>query len=438
MHMPIGALRKASAYLLTAAVLLPGSLLSADLRANDSASQRQQLEDVQKQLRESQSRERDLAREAAQLTRKQQDLQRRLVQAARKLQAQEDLVSKSEEQLARLIQDEGEATKQLDARRAELSATLASLAKLSRQPPEAMVLAPGSALDMVRASQLIAALVPEIEQRAAALKQELERLSGLRRGIAQEQEKLGRAIAALDGERRDLEMLQAETAQAMAQTKEEREAERGRSVKLAEQAKDLRALLDRLLEQERREREAQARELARREAERRGGTAGTGSASGSGGGSGGGSAGRHPPQDYAALEGSGALPARGRVVGRYGESDENGAPLRGIRIETRSGGQVVAPADGKVMFAGPFKGYGQLLIIAHGGGYHSLLAGFGRIDRAVGQYVLAGEPVGLMATDTSEKSGTSGKPVLYLELRRRGDTVNPLPWLAAGDRKVSG
>ena len=84
------------------------------------------------------------------------------------------------------------------------------------------------------------------------------------------------------------------------------------------------------------------------------------------------------------------------------------------------------------MFAGPFKGYGQLLIIAHGGGYHSLLAGFGRIDRAVGQFVLAGEPVGLMATETSEK------PILYLELRRKGDPVNPLPWLAAGDRKVSG
>lgn len=425
--MQIGDLRKASAYLLTAAFLLPGSLLPGALRANDSASQRQQLEDVQKQLRESQERERGLAREAVQLNRKQQDLQRKLVQAARKLQSQEDLVSKSEEQLGRLIADEGEATQQLEARRGELAATLSSLAKLSRQPPEAMVLAPGSALDMVRASQLIAALVPEIEQRAAALKQELERLAGLRRGIAQEQEKLGRAIAALDGERRDLEKLQAETADAMEQTKEEREAERGRSVKLAEQAKDLRALLDRLLEQERREREAQAREMARREAEKRG-------SGGSPGSSPGGSGGRQPPQDYAALEGSGALPARGRVVGRYGESDENGLPLRGIRIETRSGGQVVAPADGKVMFAGPFKGYGQLLIIAHGGGYHSLLAGFGRIDRAVGQFVLAGEPVGLMATETSEKT----KPVLYLELRRKGDTVNPLPWLAAGDRKVSG
>jgi len=429
--MQTGGLRKRAAYgLAIAALALPGGLLPAVAGANDGGGQRpavgQQLEDVQKQLRESRERERDLAREAAQLNRKQQDLQRKLVQAARKLQGQEDLVSKSEEQLAKLIADEGEAAKQLEARRGELSATLSSLAKLSRQPPEAMVLAPGSALDMVRASQLIAALVPEIEQRAAALKQELQRLGNLRRGIAEQQEKLGRAIAALDAERRDLEMLQAETAQAMAQTKDERDAERGRSVKLAEQAKDLRALLDRLLEQERREREAQARDLAnrdqqaRREAEKRGSGGQAGSHS------------RQPPQDYAALEGSGALPARGRVVGRYGESDENGLPLRGIRIETRSGGQVVAPADGKVMFAGPFKGYGQLLIIAHGGGYHSLLAGFGRIDRAVGQFVLAGEPVGLMATETSEK------PILYLELRRKGDPVNPLPWLAAGDRKVSG
>src|SRR3546814_18899818 len=78
-------------------------------------------------------------------------------------------------------------------------------------------------------------------------------------------------------------------------------------------------------------------------------------------------------------------------------SDVCSSDLRGIRIETRSGAQVVAPADGKVMFAGPFRGYGQLLIIAHGGGYHSLLAGFGRIARSVGQWVLDGEPVGSMS-----------------------------------------
>jgi murein hydrolase activator len=78
-----------------------------------------------------------------------------------------------------------------------------------------------------------------------------------------------------------------------------------------------------------------------------------------------------------------------------------------------------------VVFAGPFRGYGQLLIIEHSEGYHSLMAGMGRIDTSVGARVLAGEPIGAMAED--------GTPSLYVELRRDGQPINPLPWLA--DRK---
>lgn len=404
-------MRKPLLLLASLALLAPASGFS---QANNAPQQ--QLQDVQKRLQESRERERELGQEAAKLAQKQRELQKKLVTAARKLQTQEDLVSQSEEKLAGLLQDEKAAGEALETRRGELAQTLASLAQLSRQPPEAMVLAPGSALDMVRASQLMAALVPEIENRAARLKDELTRLARLRQGVAAEQERLGRAIAQLDHERRDLEFLQAETHAAAAQTAEERDSEREKAGQLAAQAKDLRALVDRLLEQERREAERRAAEAARKIPPSRGG----------------GGTSPDPPEAYAALEGSAALPARGRITGRFGQADENGVPLRGLRIEARPGAQVIAPADGKVMFAGPFRGYGQLLIIAHGGGYHSLLAGFGRIDRAVGQWVLAGEPVGLLSNSPGDK------PVLYLELRRKGETVNPLPWLASGDRKVSG
>lgn len=416
---PPVALARAGFPLLFCAALAAASSIAPEAAAQGTSAPQQQLQDVQKKLRESRERERELAREAAKLAKRQRELQTKLVGAARKLQAQEDLVSQSEDKLAKLLADEQAAQGALEARRSELAQTLASLAQLSRHPPESMVLAPGSALDMVRASQLMAALVPEIEQRAARLKDELTRLARLRGGVAAEQEKLGAAIAQLDRERRELEFLQAQTATAAEQTRENRDSERERSAQLAAQAKDLRALVDRLLEQERREQERREQE---RRAEARNRAVPPKSSD------------REPPEAYAALEGSAALPARGRLVGAYGQPDGNGVPLRGIRIETRAGGQVIAPADGKVMFAGPFRGYGQLLIIAHGGGYHSLLAGFGRIDRRVGQWVLAGEPVGLM----SGPATTNEKPILYLELRRKGEPVNPLPWLASGDRKVSG
>jgi septal ring factor EnvC (AmiA/AmiB activator) len=86
----------------------------------------------------------------------------------------------------------------------------------------------------------------------------------------------------------------------------------------------------------------------------------------------------------------------------------------------------VAPHDGEILFADIFRGYGKILIIDHGQGYHTLLAGLGRIYSTVGQAVLAGEPVGVM----NEKQGTSGqRPEVYLEMRYNGLPIDPLPWL---------
>jgi len=111
---------------------------------------------------------------------------------------------------------------------------------------------------------------------------------------------------------------------------------------------------------------------------------------------------------------------------------EAGLTSKGISIATVEGAQVVAPYAGRVVYAGAFRGYGQLLIIEHGEGYHSLMAGLTRIDSVIGQWVLAGEPIGVMGRAESEN------PSLYVELRRNGRPINPLPWLAARKGEVSG
>jgi septal ring factor EnvC (AmiA/AmiB activator) len=127
------------------------------------------------------------------------------------------------------------------------------------------------------------------------------------------------------------------------------------------------------------------------------------------------------------------MPARGDLTARYGEAAAGAGPAsKGITIATRSSAQVVAPFDGQVAYAGHFRGYGQILIIEHGGRYHTLLAGLERIDAVVGQWVLAGEPVGVMG-------GMAGlQAELYFELRRSGQPINRLPWLATTSDKVQG
>ena len=110
-------------------------------------------------------------------------------------------------------------------------------------------------------------------------------------------------------------------------------------------------------------------------------------------------------------------------------------------METAGSAQVIAPYEGKVVFSGPFRGYGQLLIIEHTGGYHTLLAGMARIDAAVGHWLLVGEPVGIMGQ--AKKTSVNGRqraqrPALYVEFRRKGQPIDPLAWLATRKGKVSG
>ncbi len=112
----------------------------------------------------------------------------------------------------------------------------------------------------------------------------------------------------------------------------------------------------------------------------------------------------------------------GGIVIAYGQETSKGVTSKGISIKTRSQAQVVSPYDGSVIFAGPFRGYGKLIIIEHGEGYMSLLAGMNEIECEVGQMLLAGEPVGQMPDDENSN--------LYMELRKDNKPIDPEAWIA--------
>jgi septal ring factor EnvC (AmiA/AmiB activator) len=129
------------------------------------------------------------------------------------------------------------------------------------------------------------------------------------------------------------------------------------------------------------------------------------------------------------------LPSSGLIVGPYGEPGRFGDARQGVRLSVYPGAPVVAPIDGTVRFAGRFEPYGQILILEHAGGYHSLIAGLGRIDVAEGQGVLAGEPVAL----TSSPEGRQiGAPTLYYELRLRGRPIDPIQGLLRAQERGQG
>jgi septal ring factor EnvC (AmiA/AmiB activator) len=323
---------------------------------------------------------------------------------------------------------------------------------LARHPPEMLLAAPGSPVDTVRSAILLQAALPRVQVAVAQLRVELERLAVLRDDVIQQAARVEESRMALVEQHRRLETLVRRKASLQERTESESQRLAQRVQAMAATAQDLRQLLERL-EQERLRREAEARarqqeiqrqaqlqaqRLAQQEAQRRVEQPGTAAPAAPNQQTASlpppapPPAGSSKPSGLAQPRGQLAYPASGRVVTRYGEADGNGTTQRGLTLETRIGAQVIATYDGTVAFAGPFRGYGQLLIIEHGEGYHSLLAGLGRIDVQVGQSVVAGEPVGLMAPLPGQV------PKLYVEFRRNGQPVNPVPWLAAGKEKVSG
>ena len=119
-------------------------------------------------------------------------------------------------------------------------------------------------------------------------------------------------------------------------------------------------------------------------------------------------------------------PVAGTVVKAWGEPGDAG-PAAGISYSPPPAARVAAPCGGRVVFAGPFRSFGQLMIIDCGGGYHFVLAGLERLDTPVGRAVEAGEPIGVMPS--WDPHATGPRPLLYVELRHNGAPINPAPYL---------
>lgn len=430
---------------LTAALLLVATTGAAPVparAADETAVPASRLEDIQRKLEEGKSESKVAREQAESLAREVAALRAELIAAAAATQKHEAEVGRIEKRLIELGHTEAEMTARLASRRDQYAKSVAALQRIARNPPEALIAEPLSATDMIRSAILLRAAVPEIERRSRALRDDLADLAAVRRSVTERRRQLATATEGLEAERKRLDALLNSKA-ALKRQADARTLEAEKHVaELARQAKDLRDLMDRL-EQERQKRAAEAaaaREqearaaaeaAARKAAEKPSAAEAAPAAKPADEATG-------PPIESAALipfstaRGKLPMPVVGRIVGRYGQATSAGMTRKGISIATRSGAQVINPHDGLVVFAGPFRGYGQILILEHGEGYHTLLAGLASIDAVPGQWLATGEPVGRM--ETSDRAN----PVLYVELRRNGQPINPLPWLALQEDNQSG
>ncbi|MCC6736779.1 MAG: peptidoglycan DD-metalloendopeptidase family protein [Bauldia sp.] len=412
-------LRSALAATLLASALGIPARAQAPAETPGEAQWRAELQAITAEIAVTAERQRELAAEIAALDQDRAGIADALVETNRRVQDLETRIDEAEQRMAVLLADEDRLRQSLAARRDVLAEVLAVLQRMGRAPPPAIVVQPGDALAAVRSAILLGAVVPELRGEAEALVADIERLVALRAEQAAERDRLVAAATDLADEGERLGLLVAERQRSLNQTGETLAAEQARAGTLAAQAQTLGELIAAVAAANR---PAAGTELAFAPiepgppvildpADR-----------------------IEPSVAFQTLRGRLPRTASGELVTAFGAEDGFGGIAQGMTIATRAGARVAAPADGWIEFAGPYRSYGNLLIINAGDGYLILLSGMERIDVQYGQFVLAGEPVAAMnAVQVAGAAGAAmgaARPLLYVEFSKDGESIDPGPWWA--------
>ncbi len=387
-----------------------------------------ELEATRNQQQQSNEAEAAIKRDIEQIGADRRKLAQDLIDTAARARANEASIEATQQRLEPLDAKELTIRRSIDGRRAVIGEVLAALQRIGRRPPPALIASPEDALIAVRTAMVLGAVLPDMRAKVDALAADLTELLNVRKSIVAERDRLKQDIAALNAERSRIAALVEARQKQQAEREQALAAEQAKAAELARQAGDLKDLIAKL-EQSLDPAVREAREAARTDkrpalsAYRDPGRLG-------------------PAIAFASLRGRVPMPVNGVKLRSFGAPDGNGGTEKGLTVATRTGAQVTAPADGWVVYAGPFRSYGQLLILNVGGGYHVLLAGMDRISVDLGQFVLAGEPVATMGTGShiaAILASGSSQPVLYIEFRKDGTPVDPGPWWVAGEgEKVRG
>jgi septal ring factor EnvC (AmiA/AmiB activator) len=312
-------------------------------------------------------------------------------------------------------------------------------------------------LRAIRSAMMLGAVLPQLREETQSLAEDLKEMTRLREAISAERTRLAEETTTLSGERIRLAGLVDERKAALGQAEQALVATRLRAAELARQATSLKELIQRMeneasaaargAEEARRADDAQRAEAAANVRARLALAPTLDPAR------------LAPGAAFASLKGKLPYPAVGEVVRPFGAPDGFGGAEKGLSLKVRAGAAVTAPADGRIAFAGPWRSWGRLLILDAGEGYYLVLAGLARVDVEVGQFVLAGEPVGAMgeaaaraaaAMSTGVAPGASASmqagmsaalavggadPILYVEFRKDGSSIDPGPWWAKRDAR---
>lgn len=377
----------------------PLLLCSASAVAETLAEQQAALANARAQAAEAARRADGLERRAAGAREAAGQARDRAAAVAARIQQAEGDLRAAQARIAILDTLQRRQRQRLAVRQAPIARLTAALQLLARRPPALALLQPGSIRDAVHMRILLAAALPVIQQRTAALRAEIARSRALRADADMARAALARSRDALTTRRSELAALEGRKSVEARRFQSAAALETERALAMGEDARDIVDLMQRM-------EAAGAVRSALIDLPGpllRPARPGTGPLPG--------------PRPVAAAGASPTyrLPVVGDVVTGFGELADSGVRSRGLTIATEPGATVVAPADGRIAFAGPFRDFGQIVIIDHGSGWTTLLARLRRLTVTVGEPVRQGDPLGMAGQD---------KPQIVLELRRQDRPID--------------
>ncbi|MEM6662244.1 MAG: peptidoglycan DD-metalloendopeptidase family protein [Pseudomonadota bacterium] len=321
----------------------------------------------------------------------------RLAALGKAVSAHEVALSAYRDGLRSMATRESRLTRSIDRDRARLESLIAALQSLSQAPRSALLAFPGGPVGAARGASLMSEISPVLQERITEFNDRLTALRQLRSEQEATRIEVRGSLAALQD-------LRSKTAEAVRRNRRRDLAPRSeleaQAAAAAEQAENIDALAATL--------------------------------------------------EGAALTDTGILisfseargfiqvPVQGEMTAEFGENDPWGRDGQGVTLSAPAYAQVSAPWDGTIRFAGPLIDYGEVVVLEPEKGTLIVLAGLGRVDRLVGETVLAGERLGdlggpIPASDEFLLEATTDRDeirqeTLYIELRRNGGAVDPAPW----------
>jgi septal ring factor EnvC (AmiA/AmiB activator) len=321
--------------------------------------------------------------------------------AARVQQAEADIVA-SQARIAIIDRQLAAQRATLAAHQGPVARLLAALQGLARRPAMIAVVRPGSVDDLVHVRAVLASTMPVVRARTAAIRADVDRTRRLHANAAAATQALGESRSRLEQQRLALTRLEAEHRMRSRALGRDALVESDRAIGLGERARDIVDLMGKQGD----EASIRASLAALPGPLPRPPRAGESSSP-------------IDPVSWPHDAPPYRLPVAGRLVTGFGELSDAGVRSRGLTLAPEPGAPIIAPAAGRIAYAGTFRGYGNIVIIDHGGGWTSLISGFATTGLNVGERVAQDDVIG--------RVGSGDMPRVTVELRRRDRAVDMTP-----------